>query len=260
MRGGRYRRDGSGTVRLVGELRRYIEEREAARTRGLERGGGAALLRRVSPFGLRQAAKVEGTVLIAPSERRKAGRLLAAAQPLRLHLGAGTHRLPGWVNVDVLGMAPDLHWDLRRRLPFPDGAAEAVFLEHVLEHFTLADGLDLLEECRRVLRPGGIVRVGVPDFGRYLVSYAGDGEFVERLRPGRPTRLIAVGEVALGHGHRSVWDGETLELALTEAGFTDVRCRLFGDSALAPAPDNPAREPETVYAEGTRTDGLTAPR
>jgi predicted SAM-dependent methyltransferase len=240
-------------VPLVGELRRYLEEREAARTRGLERGGGVRLLRRVSPFGLRQAAKVQGTALLAPLERRKAGRLVAETHPLRLHLGAGTHRPPGWLNVDVLGMSPDLHWDLRRQLPFPDGAAEAVFLEHVLEHFTLAAVLDLLGECRRVLGPGGIVRVGVPDFGRYLESYAGDGEFVERLRPERPTRLLAVGEVALGHGHRSVWDGETLELAVAEAGFANVRRRDFGDSDLDPAPDNPEREPESVYAEGRRS-------
>jgi predicted SAM-dependent methyltransferase len=247
-------------VPLVGELRRYLQEREASRTRGLERGRAVQLLRRVSPFELRQAAKMRGTVLLAPIERRKARRLLADPAPLRLHLGAGTHRPPGWVNVDVLGMSPDLHWDLRRRLPFPDGSAEAVFLEHVLEHYPLAAGLDLLEECHRVLAPGGIVRVGVPDFGRYLESYAGDGAFVERLRPGRPTRLVAVGEVALGHGHRSVWDAETLELVLTEAGFSDVRRRGFGDSALDPAPDNPEREPESVYAEGTRTDGLTAGR
>ena len=247
-------------MRLVGELRRYLEEREAARTRGLERGSAVRLLRRVTPFGLRQAAKVHGTALLAPVERRKAGRLLTEVRPLRLHLGAGTHRPLGWVNVDVVGMAPDLAWNLRRPLPFPDGAAEAVFLEHVLEHFPLAAGLDLLDECRRVLKPGGIVRVGVPDFGRYLESYAGDGDFVERLRPGRPTRLLAVGEVALGHGHRSVWDAETLELALRESGFPDARRRAFGDSALEPTPDNAAREPESVYAEGTRTDELTAAR
>jgi predicted SAM-dependent methyltransferase len=156
------------------------------------------------------------------------------------------------VNVDVVGMAPDLHWDLRRRLPFPDGAARAVLLEHVLEHFTLEAGLEMLEECRRLLEPGGIVRVGVPDFGRYLESYAGDGAFVERLRPGRPTRLLAVAEVALAHGHRSVWDAETLTLALSDSGFPDAARRDFGDSGLDPAPDNPAREPETVYAEGRK--------
>jgi predicted SAM-dependent methyltransferase len=236
----------------VGELRRYLDEREHARTRGAERGRGATLLRRVSSFELRQAAKVRGAALLAPLERRKAARLAASGRPLLLHLGAGVHRPPGWVNIDVLGMAPDLYWDLRKQLPFADGSAQAVLLEHVLEHFTVSADLDVLAECLRVLAPGGIVRVGVPDFGRYLESYASDGEFIERLRPGRPTRLLAVGEVALSHGHRSVWDGETLEVLLREAGFVDARRRAFGDSDLDPAPDNPAREPESVYAEARK--------
>jgi len=177
---------------------------------------------------------------------------MQAGKPLRLHLGSGGHPLEGWVNVDVLGMGPDVHWDLRRRLPFPDGSAEAVFLEHVIEHFTLADDLALLAECRRVLAPAGIVRLGVPDFGRYMESYATDGAFLEQQRPGRPTRLLAAAEVALAHGHRSVWDCETLELTLREAGFVDCRCRPWGDSSLDPAPDSALREPESVYAEARK--------
>jgi predicted SAM-dependent methyltransferase len=236
----------------VDEIGRYLDEREQARTRGLERGRGAGLLRRMSSFELRQTAKVRGTALLAPLERRKARRLHAEASPLRLHLGSGGHPLSGWVNVDVLGMGPDLHWDLTRRLPFPDGSAQAVFLEHVCEHFTLAGDLALLAECHRLLAPGGIIRVGVPDFGRYLSSYAGDRTFIERERPGRPTPLLAVAEVALGHGHRSVWDAETLERVLGEAGFEDVRRRAWGDSDLDPAPDSPRRESESVYAEGRR--------
>lgn len=236
----------------MGELRRYLDERQAAATRGTERGRGAAVVRRLSSHGFRQSAKVHGTRLVEPWSRRRIRNLLHAGTPLRLHLGSGGHSLEGWVNVDVIGMGPDVHWDLRRRLPFPDGSAEAVFLEHVIEHFTLADDLDLLAECRRVLAPAGIVRLGVPDFGRYMESYATDGAFLEHQRPGRPTRLLAAAEVALAHGHRSVWDCETLELALREAGFVDCRCRLWGESSLDPAPDSPLREPESVYAEARR--------
>jgi predicted SAM-dependent methyltransferase len=235
----------------VGDLRTYLAEREDARTRGLERGGAARLLRRVSSFDRRQAAKLHAARLRAPLERRKAERLAHDA-PLRLHLGSGGQRPAGWVNVDLVGMDADLYWDLTRPLPFDHGVAEAVFLEHVLEHFALAQVLDMLAEARRLLAPGGIVRVGVPDFGRYLESYAGDHAFIEQERPGRPTALLAVGEVAQAHGHRSVWDAETLELALAEAGFEQVRRRAFGDSDLEPAPDSPHRESETVYAEGRR--------
>jgi predicted SAM-dependent methyltransferase len=236
----------------VTRLQDYVDSRAAAATRGIERGGGAKLLRRVSTHGMRQAAKVNGTRLLMPWSKHQIRRLLAEGRPLRLHLGSGGHPLDGWVNIDILGMEPDVYWDLRSGIPFPDGSVEAVFLEHVVEHFTLADDIALLSECRRVLAPGGIIRLGVPDFGRYLESYAADGAFIEQLRPGRPTRLLAVGEVALDHGHRSVWDGETLELVLEESGFVDARRRAYGESDLSPVPDSPMREPESVYAEARR--------
>jgi predicted SAM-dependent methyltransferase len=233
----------------VGEIRRYLDEREAAKTRGVDRGPAVRLLRRVTGFEARQSAKVYATKALSPLERRRA-RELGRATPLRLHLGSGGHELPGWVNVDLVGMGSDLRWDLTSRLPFPDGSADAVFLEHVLEHFPLGTVLAMLAECRRLLAPAGIVRVGVPDFGRYAESYAGDRVFLEECRPGRPTPLFALAEVALSHGHRSIWDAETLERVLTESGFVDVRSRAFGDTDLVEPPDNPRRAAESVYAEG----------
>ncbi len=200
--------------------------------------------------------KVNGTTLLWPLTKRRVRAMLRdGTTTIRLNLGSGPTKLPGWINVDLLGMNPDLPWNLRYGIPFPNQSVDAVFLEHFLEHLPAGDALEMLEECRRVLVPGGRIRVGVPDFGRYMESYAGDGEFIERLRPGRPTALLAVAEVALEHGHRSVWDRVTLERALAEAGFSDVQTRPFGDSSLDPAPDTPMREAESVYVEGMKPEG-----
>ena len=236
----------------MGAIRDYLEQRRRDSRKGLQRGSGVRALRRVTPYGVRQWAKLNGTTLLVPVSRRKAHRILREPGDLQLHLACGTNRLPGWVNIDILGMHPDFYWDLRRGIPFPDGSARAVFLEHFLEHLTYGQVLDTLAECYRVLGPGGRIRAGVPDFGRYMESYVGDGAFIEELRPQRPTSLLAVAEVALDHGHRSVWDGTTLKLVLAEAGFVNVELRTFGDSALEPAPDSPTRERETVYAEGEK--------
>ncbi|PWU25509.1 MAG: hypothetical protein C5B48_00950 [Candidatus Rokuibacteriota bacterium] len=236
----------------MNEIRSYLADRRKASTAGLERGQVVRLLRRVSPHSLRQRGKLVVTQAWMPASRLKARRIAGEGRDLRLHLASGANRLPGWVNIDIYGMNPDLQWDLRHGIPFPDDSAQAVFLEHFLEHLTLADALAVLDECRRALRPGGTIRVGVPDFGRYLESYAGDRSFIEQLRPGRPTSLLAVAEVALAHGHRSVWDAATLTLALEEAGFVGVQTRKFGESAIDPPPDSPLREPETLYAEGEK--------
>ena len=87
-----------------------------------------------------------------------------------------------------------------------------------------------------------------------MKSYAGDGAFIEELRPGRPTTLLAVAEVALDHGHRSVWDGETLEARPHRGRLRRRRAEDVRRLALDPVPDTSMREPESVYAEGTKPE------
>ena len=196
----------------------------------------------------RLRAKQVATALASPLARRKA-RTYESGRPLRLHLGSGGNNLPGWVNLDLVGAHADVSWDLRRPLPFDDASAESVFLEHVLEHMTLADGMRVLRNLLPVLAPGAILRVGVPDAGLYARSYAEHDPTLERLRPGRPTRMLALGEVFQSHGHVSAWDGETLALVIGEVGYKSASVMPGGSSLIVPAPDSPDRIPETVYVE-----------
>lgn len=209
------------------------------------------LARRFFPTTIRPFAALVATDALRPRERRRARSL--ASPPLRLHLGSAASVKQGWVNVDLAGHPAELAWNLLRPLPFSDASADAVFHEHVLEHFSLSDGFRLIEECFRVLRPGGILRIGVPDAGAYARSYmhGGDG-IIERVRPGRPTLMLAFAEIFYLHGHKAMYDAETLEYIMTAAGFTNVVERPFGESAISPAPDSAFRRDETVYVEGTR--------
>ncbi len=135
-------------------------------------------------------------------------------------------------------------------LPFPDSSVDAVFHEHLLEHLPLTAALPFLQECRRVLRAGGILRVGVPDAGRCVKGVIEADGFVEGGKPVFPTPLLALSELAYGNGHRSLWDDQTLRLALEEVGLKEVSTRPFGKSRLEPAPDSPARADVTLYVEG----------
>jgi predicted SAM-dependent methyltransferase len=233
-------------------IRAYLDQLRSRGSAGLDRGRAAEALRKVSSPAMREQVKLKSTVAVAPLSRRKAPRLLEDRSEVRLHLGSGTNYLDGWINVDILGMSPDLLWDLRMGVPFPDACADIVCLEHVLEHFVYSDVLDVMSECRRVLKPGGLLRVGVPDFGSYIESYSGDHAYIETNRPDRPTPLLAVAEVVLSHGHRSAWDGETLVRFLEETGFESVRRCEWGESAIEPVPDSDKRRTESVYAEGRR--------
>jgi predicted SAM-dependent methyltransferase len=202
------------------------------------------------PPNVRESMQVAATNIIAPLARRRIHKF--GTTQLRLHIGCGRTHLPGWVNIDLAGLGADIPWNLRHRLPLPDGSSEAVFHEHLLEHLPIGGALSLLRECWRLLRPGGIIRVGVPDFGRYLVDSVSPSGFIDTNRPNRPTRLLALAEVAYCHGHRSIWDSETLCLALREAGFHAPGQRPFGMSAIAPAPDSAGRSAETLYVEAEK--------
>lgn len=199
---------------------------------------------------LREGIQGAATRLIAPWSRLRARSLVK--DPLRLHLGSGLSRREGWVNIDLLGLPTDLAWDLRMGLPFRDSQAEAIFHEHLLEHLPLVAVLPFLRECLRVLHVGGVLRVGVPDAGLYIRDYVEPSGFIASFRPGRPTPLLALAEAAYCYGHLSLWDGSTLCLALTEAGFEHVTERAFGESSISPAPDGPNRRMESVYAEGIK--------
>jgi predicted SAM-dependent methyltransferase len=147
----------------------------------------------------------------------------------------------------------DLVWNLNRPLPFRANTADAIFHEHVLEHLTLEHGLSFLKQCHRVLKTGGVLRVGVPDAGAYVSSYCQNpSEFLAAMRPGRPTPLLALQEEFYWHGHRTMYDFETIALVLTAAGFTEPERRTFGESRLKPAPDSVGREGDTLYVEVVR--------
>ncbi len=55
---------------------------------------------------------------------------------MKLHLGCGTKKLPGWINIDsVKDVHPDLAHDLRNPFPYPDFSVEEILAEDLLEHF-----------------------------------------------------------------------------------------------------------------------------
>lgn len=179
--------------------------------------------------------------------RRRASEIVPSGVPLRLHLGCGPHRLPGWVNVDLRDPAADLRLDVRAGLPFDDGAVTAVYLAHILEHVEYPDeALRVLRECWRALGDGGLLRVAVPDLRSFLDAYAaGDDGFFEYFerrweRVPAPTPLASflhhagAGEFPwVADRHRFGYDERTLGELLREAGFTDVRRCSAGDSSLA---------------------------
>jgi SAM-dependent methyltransferase len=106
-----------------------------------------------------------------------------------LNVGCGDHYHREWCNVEIASRDPTviLH-DIRRGLPFEDGYFDAVYHSHVLEHLTARDGEHFLYECLRVLRPGGILRIVVPDLEIIAALY------LEKLRRANEHRQDTVAD------------------------------------------------------------------
>ena len=92
--------------------------------------------------------------------------------PPRLNLGCGRRRHADWTNCDLEPDGSDvIACDLRRPLPFVSASCDAVYAAHVLEHLTPGEAGRLVAEIHRVLRPGGIARLVVPDLEGIARAY-----------------------------------------------------------------------------------------
>ena len=89
-----------------------------------------------------------------------------------LNLGCGHRIHPDWTNIDFVSHAPEVQaHDLTKGIPMPDNSADAVYHSHLLEHFSKCQGAMFIESCFRVLKPGGVLRVAVPDLESLALQY-----------------------------------------------------------------------------------------
>lgn len=142
-------------------------------------------------------------------------------QPLKLHLGCGSKNIPGFFHVDILDAPHIDHRGPVDRLDFiPDNAAELIYACHVLEHFGRYAFRDVLQEWFRVLKPGGVLRLAVPDFAACAKIYYEQG-----LSDGLSglVGLIAGGQRNEYDFHKMIYDEPFLSRALKETGFREVR-------------------------------------
>lgn len=205
---------------------------------------------RITRAGNRRKARIEG--------------------PIRANVGCGTRPTRGWINLDISKDPGLIFWDCRKNLPFHDATVEAIYSEHFFEHLDLeTEAKPFLRECMRCLRPGGVLRLVVPDAGAYLAMYGGSWDGLAAVRPLRKngsgyydhwldssyaTQMQFMNAIFRQKGeHKYAYDAETLSLMLREAGFTRITQQQYGVS-LDPkmAPDSLDRSAESLYVEAVK--------
>lgn len=152
---------------------------------------------------------------------RKINRL--KAQDQKLHIGCGPNYLPGWINVDFSSInRADLIWDVTKGIPFESNSVRLIHSEDFLEHISLEHGRFFLQECYRVLVPGGVARFLTPNLTLLARQYLErDLEALNWYRDSFRTKTFAemFNQGMRMEGHAFLYDEETLDLILKETGF-----------------------------------------
>jgi len=192
-----------------------------------------------------------------------------SGDPLVLHLGSGTHRIAGFVNIDGNPLRrPDLWLDIRLGLPFDEGSVDAAYCCHMMEHFGERDVRKILAETFRVLRPGHGLPLVTPDLRKAIEAYVrGDvqwfNDFPDRRRSlgGRFNNYLLCGDQ-----HKLMFDATFLEEILRDIGFVQVsetvphRSDIFEPARLAEFEHETPAEHQSLFVECFKPGDLNGAR
>jgi predicted SAM-dependent methyltransferase len=183
---------------------------------------------------LDDGAIVAGRVLnkaLAPIGARRLQAALGRRRPVKLNIGCGAMRLPGWVNTDVT-WRPSMYLDITRPWPIADDSVDAIYADNVIEHLTLVAARVVFREAHRVLKVGAVFRLATPDVERVARAYLENGELAragiarnrEKGRDLRyPVELLRTVFAEEGHHLGFCYDFESISTEMSEAGFTVER-------------------------------------
>ena len=175
----------------------------------------------------------------------------------RLNWGCGEHPEPGWINSDIKdGPGIDLSCDIREGLPLEADTIDYAVSIHALPEIPYTDIVGALRELRRVLKPGGVLRLALPDLDKGIQAYLSEDEDYF-LIPDEDAKAIGskfiVQMIWYGYSRTLFTYDFTAEL-LRKAGFTHVTRSDFRTTAsrFPEIVELDSREKESLYVEATK--------
>lgn len=155
------------------------------------------------------------------------------ARPLvRLNIGCGERHIEGYESIDIKTGVD------ARKLPHADGSVDEVYASHLLEHFDYEEVPKVLAEWVRVLRPGGLLRVSVPDVEKFCKER-------NQINSFQWDRIILGGHSDANDRHGSVYDAHKLRQILGMAGIGHV-------DTFEPFANDCSRLPVSLNMEGRK--------
>lgn len=195
------------------------------------------------------------TLLIGRVKRNQRIPIPAHLKILKVNLGCGLTVAPDWINIDgslnaLIATLPDIthrvayrltganlhyteteyrrllsehhfvHHDLSYQLTLDNNVADFVYTSHFIEHLSRKDAVHLIKESRRILKPGGTMRISVPDL-EYVLTLYSEGDKERMLSD----YFFVDHDDSYYARHKYMYDYQMLSKVLKMAGFQDiVRC------------------------------------
>lgn len=133
----------------------------------------------------------------------------AMSEGIKLNLGGGKVEIPGYMNID--------HHNGKEAYPLEcaDNSVDEIRASHILEHFPYSQTVDVLKNWYSKLKPGGIIKIAVPDFGLINKMYEA-GDYAKLCL------YVCGGQTEPDDVHRAIFDDLSMRQLLECAGFTCI--------------------------------------
>jgi predicted SAM-dependent methyltransferase len=179
-------------------------------------------------------------------------RLIVKKGNVNLEIGSGPKNgVDNWITLDICDGC-DIKYNLLDGIPFPDESVNMIYASHFFEHFYYNDLLNLLLECKRVLKSEGIISICVPDSSIYIRKYLNPDQvklgplYEKAVEINAPIDYVNYMAYMNGN-HKYMFDQYNMKIILTRIGFRNCDLREF-DSKL----DLESRKWESLHFEAIK--------
>lgn len=166
---------------------------------------------------------------------------LATHKIKKLQLGTGPNVLDGWCNTDLSHNYKGVYIiDVTKMFPFDDKTVDYILSEHLIEHLSYGEGLHMLSECCRILKPEGKIRIATPDLDTLIDLHSSEKSEIQKLYikwhidsflPDMDYNdCFVINNAFRGWGHQLIYDENTLRKLIMKAGFTKIKRYNPGES------------------------------
>jgi len=136
---------------------------------------------------------------------------------IKLHLGCGTKHLEGYTNIDIRYLpGVDEVNNIRFLRNYKENSVDEIYACHVLEHFGRWEYKEVLKRWFEILKPGGYLRLAVPNFHSICLHYNKTGDLNSLMG------LLYGGQDYDENYHYITFDYNTLSKDLSNIGYSEI--------------------------------------